>query len=474
MSTSVSSLSLISVSTTSSDSRDTDRSITPLAPVIRSLIKGTFSSETFVRIQDGWEREPSVTETPRIHSDAPAEAKERRIALKRFGKGISKPLLLEIDGHPTAMIKIRQDEVGTDRRELTSKQNIAPRVGCTPGSGAFVELLVNIYLRTLANSLEKLSPLPIIIPGVAYAQMGHAIFADDLRQEDYVSPSSIRGTGLIEEFIPGSSNLTTEQQLNELPPMVLEFLAVADITSLNSDRHSGNLGISKENLVLFDHAYCLSQKGIDGGIFCWKDCKVLKHEPSESIKKFIAGLDESYLANLAHDLHIELKENLDLLDKKEQEGEMQKLELDRILPHQIAVRFLKEAIQHGWTLSQIGNAMHAKPESRGLYRIGGLVSEIYKEIEAFPSEEVQAKIAEICKREAQKRPLASEEGSDAALRNGECDQTSRDLSLQSLAAFSVSESRLNSKERDLSIPSMGAASRDASLHSIGSPVGISH
>lgn len=408
-----------------------DSSNTPNSPQIRTpfpqnfhlLVKGNFPEHLLELIKNAWFQSKETRATPQtspctllspcISFTSPTYPP---LTIKLFGNGVSDPFIATTfnrDGRKEeVMIKIRETEVGCPRWEESHKKDIIPRRGCPPGTGAFVELLIGLFIN---NHLELLPELTnsCIIPRVAYAQMGHPIFAGKLDDPNKPQAPSVRGTGIIEEFIQGCDALKTVEALNHLPPLAQEFMAIMDILVLNNDRHLGNL-LSKTSplgnaVVLIDHGYALSQRGIDGGKFCWLQCNALQKTPSLLMQDFIRKIDEDSLEALAKNLSEELSSNLEKSPVPQLRNEDQAIKMDRILPHKIALCFMKEAIKENWSLSQIGSTLLLIPHA---HQHGGilrecLVNEIYEELIAqeLDPNDLKTKLRELCINAVKKAPF---------------------------------------------------------------------
>lgn len=347
------------------------------------LVKGNLPEGQLALMQNLWSRtavaRPRRDSSPSLLTSPCALTSPlitSPLTIRPFGNGISDPFLISISA-TQAMVKIRQTEAGSPRWEKTHKEIPFPRKGCPPGTGAFVELLVGIYIRNHLERIPELSPF-CIVPRIAYAQMGHPAFSGKIQKPKFDSPvPSIRGTGIIEEFIT-DCNPISEETLDLLHPLALEFMAIMDILVLNNDRTFFNVlakaGANGNAAVLIDHGYALSQEGIDGGKFCWLKSRHLQSPLSPRMQEFVASLDENELANLARSLSTELEQSLG----DNQKEEIQNIGIERILPHKIALSFLKEAILQNWTLPQIGYTLLHVP--RGEQK-GCLAYEIYKKLD---------------------------------------------------------------------------------------------
>ena len=368
-------------------SQEYERSFTPLDLSITQLARGTFSPREFALVERSWRDTQNVEISP-------------------LGKD-SSVYFMSVHGEKRAVIKIRQDERGSPRHQEIS-DNMAWHIGCPSGTGAFVELLVNSYMQENLQRLEGLSSL-CVVPNVSYAQMGHPSFAKKLQTSQLNPFPCLRGTGVIQQFIPGGSPPRTTEALNErVSSLALEFLAAMDIVVLHQDRHENNLELRKngqdpEVLVVFDNADCLPVGGGSGVRFCWEKCDKLKGAPSERIQEFVQRMDGSHLEKIAGDLLSEISSNVQKLPMDRQGGEIPNFAFDRILPHKIALCFMQKAVRNGWSFSQIGKAFRGASSS-GLRDLcpPTLIPVLYKEVENCPRDRLEESIQEICQREVGK------------------------------------------------------------------------
>lgn len=341
----------------------------------------------------------------------------------------SSPLRVCFNNDAVAIMKPRQREAGTPAWRALNSEKIYPKVGCPPGTGAFMEVLASLYMQELVNRSQAADF--IIIPRVAYVQWGHPSFnllctspplmsplsfptspvttPDVLSQRPPLAPQrllnlSVRGTGSLHEFIPDCTP-STFNKLESLPSIAQEMIAVLHIILLNADGHEGNLLITKEGkVVMIDMSYILSKEGKDGAVICWNKCKALQQFPSKEILQFIQSIDENRLEVLAQELITELNDNIQKLTLSRQEGESIELEYERILTHRIALSFLKKATHKGWTLSQVGDRLR---QHNPRY-CGGLVYEVFQEIKRLSREEALIKIDDLCAQKASELPVLSE------------------------------------------------------------------
>ncbi len=304
-------------------------------------------------------------------------------------KSVSSPLIVKIEGVIRALFKPRQREPGCRAWSCLHAGEIYPKDQCTPGTGAFMEVLGARFLQECLRDLPDAESF-VIVPKVDYVQIGHPSISL------FPKGPSVRGTGSLHEFIPNAKR-SSQQELNDLPPIAVEFVAVMHSILLDADAHSGNLLITDEGkVVIIDLSYILSKEGKNGGVFCWIQCNALQQRPSDKIKEFIHSLDENRLGTLLGELKDELQENLSKLPISQQEGEEIVIEEERIITHKIALCFLKKAILNGWTLSQIGHALQQiNPRFPS-----GVVHDVFQEIKHLPQGERSKNIEEICSRKA--------------------------------------------------------------------------
>lgn len=401
---------------------------TPWPLGVRLLVKGNLPEELLIQIQTLWDHSnayqrsfSSLPLSPVIpFPTSPNGNLEKTFSphayleIKPIGNGTSCPYIVkkvekskgdQITTQPIAIIKLRQTEVGSPRwQKIYNKEIPFPRLGCPPGSGAFIELLTGIYLRNLLKSIPELSHR-CIIPRIAYAQMGHPSFSTKSIESKSAHPSSTLGTGIIEEFIPGCEPVSEDllEQLNN--PLLIELFAVLHTLILHNDGTIFNILLKDNSLVLIDNGYSLSQGGIDGGKFFWLKNPTLQKTPSPRIQEFIESIDENGLENLARQLHNELAQNASHAENFADE-ELSNLGMDRILPHKITLCFMKEAIKQNWSLSQIAQTLlyvsraHHREQSAEQKNFSDtcLVNKIYKELMTveLPPENLKEKMKQLC------------------------------------------------------------------------------
>ncbi len=407
---------------TFSESALTTPTETPQPLGVHLLVRGNLSEEMLFQIQTLWNRSaekksffnpiftsPQMPLSPIAPSSPLVEtsADYTYLEIKPYGSGMSYPYVvtrinrLEFypkTEEPIAIIKLRQTEVGSARwKRIYNKEIPFPRIGCPPGSGAFIELLAGMYLRNLLKLLPEVADR-CIIPRIAYAQMGHPSFSSKLAEVRSGHLPSVLGTGIIEEFIPGCKPISEELLETVDNPLLIELLAVLHTLILHNDGTIFNVLMKDNALVLIDNGYSLSQRGIDGGKFFWLKNSTLQNPPSERIQKFIKDIDEKSLETLAEKLHEELVKNGRDLSKEEED--LSNLKMDRILPHKITLCFMKKAVKQNWSLSRIASTLlysnHGPNSPKNSNTC--LVNRIYEELTAneLPPEILKQKMEELC------------------------------------------------------------------------------
>ncbi len=313
--------------------------------------------------------------------------------------GASKPLRIEkLSGScSSCVLKISRLEHGyqdpstvsgslfNDSSDSSSENG----VGCPPGTGAFVELVVGQVIGHLLSQDKRFGEL-CMVPGVAFAVVNPEAFSGTDVQLGDIPLSQLNGTCVVQEFVSNCFPVTPEI-LKTLNPQSLEMLAVIDIMMINSDRHEGNLLLKKDELgnikiVMIDHGNCLPRRGAGGAKFCWLSYPGLDGSPSEEIQDLIMCLNVDLLETMVD------KIQSDLAGK----NEMQKFGFDRILPHMIAVIFLQEAILDSWSLQRIGRALTPDFLNNGVRIRGGIIQSIYDEVCKLPKENLKESIRHVC------------------------------------------------------------------------------
>jgi hypothetical protein len=328
--------------------------------------------------------------------------------------GASKPLKIEKMGGTGSpcVLKISRleygyrDSINSSGSSLSgsSDPSSSGGVGCPPGTGAFVELLVNQFIGSLLL-LDKSFGELCIVPGVAFAVVNPEAFSGiDVHLGD-IPVTQLNGTCVIQEFVSNCFPVTPEL-LKTINPLALEILAVIDIITINTDRHEGNLLLKRDErggikTVMIDHGNCLPRGGIGGARFCWLGYPGLDKSPSDKIQDVIMCLNIDLLASMVDRIQSDLA----------RQNETQKFGFDRILPHMIAVIFLQEAILDSWSLQRIGRAFTPDFLNNEIRIRGGIVQSIYDEVCDLPRESLKERIRDICRTRIELANLITNEDS---------------------------------------------------------------
>jgi hypothetical protein len=211
----------------------------------------------------------------------------------------------------------------------------------------FTEMVAGCFIR---ECLDRAKISFCRVPSIGYVQVGHPAVV--VVADDKPSQISARGTGSAQELIKDlrpvfSDNILVEKSLEQkVPSLAIEIVAALDLILLNGDRNLQNLLVDEAgNLVLIDHSYTLpigdAEFVIKG---CWTACDVVKQLPSLALRRFVQMLDPFHLPTLARRLEATVRENLEKLPLQKRDNEEHFLGKDRILPHQIAVCFVKYCI----------------------------------------------------------------------------------------------------------------------------------
>lgn len=312
------------------------------------------------------------------------------------------------------LLKARQLEAGTPPCIKAGINPLNPDdvYHFPPGTGPFIEVLVAKYMRHCMNHVSiKGQPLPVV-PEIGYGQIGDVSMC--LLQKGQSSIST-RGTFSFQRLIPHCKTFTQQMALHRtyydltcaektildefyfgINPITLEIMAALDMATLAGDRHGNNVLISdlrihhilQTEIVLIDHARSFSVEGKRLKFF-WIHCIHLQKPPSQVIKNFIRALNDTDLETIADDLKKEIQTNLRHLPPIRQQDEEKFIELplERLLPHKIAIAYLKQAVEKDVPLACIGFAMRG-PYHRYLPHCeGGSIYRIYQELQTIPPEE---------------------------------------------------------------------------------------
>lgn len=288
----------------------------------------------------------------------------------------SQPLVIKIDSQKVALFKPRQREPGSKAWLARYPDIMVPKYFCTSGTGAFMELVCSLFIDHCMQMYPDLKK-DLIIPKVAYVQMGHPNFYLQAKWDDLTSPiliaspkqeafssfsKPVRGTGSLHEFIQNSRACTMSDFLQK-PVVVQEFIAIMHMLLLNSDAHIGNMLVSQDlKLVMIDHSYTLAVNGLEGGRFFWIHNPQFKNPISADMKGFILNIEENLLVELLEKLQNELSKSLkDWGEDPFVEG----IEIgeNRSLVFKIVLQFLKQGVLKDLTISDFANFLSQKNPS---------------------------------------------------------------------------------------------------------------
>ena len=323
----------------------------------------------------------------------------------------SHPLVVKVNDQKVAVFKSKQREPGSKAWIARHPDKIAPKFFCTAGTGAFMELVCSLFINQCLQSIPKLQN-EIIIPKVAYVQMGHPCFYLRSKTEELSSPlflvspiskksffltQAVKGTGALIEYIQNCRACTKADFLQQ-SSTVQEFIAIMHMLLLNSDAHMGNILISKDQkLVMIDHSYTLSVDGLEGGQFFWIHYSQFERPISELMQQFILNLDREMISNIVKTTQNELLQNLTEIGE---ENPVEYIEIteNRLIDFQIVLQFLKIGMDKGLTILDFASALSQKrmtPRSGLVYDICKDLPSTTTDIEKYIQQACEEKIADL-------------------------------------------------------------------------------
>lgn len=342
---------------------------TPLQAPMTILSKGTMPPDELAAFSN---QNPLRTLKSPLLSSPVFLSPTQALSITPFGIDPTGPLkAIKTEGTNSSyewFLKLRQ-------REVRKRSDKVVMPAFPPHATPFTEVVVGCFIKVC---LEKLGISYCEVPPIAYIQIGHpSVLAENSRE----FPQSARGTGSAQKLIKNVQSISLDDLRNhsieqKIHPFALEVLAVLDITLLNCDRNVQNILIKPDrSIVVIDHSYTLPIGDEDTWRIkaFWQTLPIIKQQPSEKICDFIRNLDLFCLPTIAHVLENEVEESLGKLPPHQKANEEQSLKPERILPHQIAICFLKMAIlEQSKTLEEVAKKL-SKPSSN-------IVKDVYRAI----------------------------------------------------------------------------------------------
>lgn len=182
--------------------------------------------------------------------------------------------------------------------------------------------------------------------------------------ENPTSTTLVQKTGSFQLFVQGTAlDSMTTREVDIISTKQIQMQAAFDLVFGNGDRHYGNTLYNKssDQLHLIDHGLILlgslswynePDKIISEIHGDWISCKQVKEPVLQEVKNWIASLDENEVERKIRDRMSTAIENF-----SENQDEFQKHVDGIIIATKTQIRFVKKAVENGYSLYEIGEMM---------------------------------------------------------------------------------------------------------------------